>query len=308
MTEYEWRTPETAKGLYANINGERIPAGEATLSVYDRSFLYGDAVFDSFPVYSGKVILLDRHVDRLFRSAKAARIEMDVSKDTIKERVVDTLEAGSVRDGSVRVIVTRGNGPTGLINTDQVEGPNVFVLTSERPEESFSHGGVTTGTARIASTRATPADVLDPKIKSCNYLSNALAERERVGTDAEYTIMLDQQGNVAEAYAANVFVRDHEGTFRTPALGSVLAGLTRKVLTEVAEGAGHDVVECELTPYDLYTAEDLFLTSSGLGIAAVTELDGQIVGDGEPSGELTALADEFFDYIFEQENTELSTA
>lgn len=302
---YEWGAPDSASGLYVNINGQTVPAEEATVSVFDRGVLYGDAVFDSFPVYGGKVILLDRHVDRLYRSAKAVKIDLTESKDEIKRRVVETLEAGGVEDGSVRIIVTRGAGPTGLVNTDQLDDPTILVLTSRRLEETFSKDQVTTTKARLASTRTIPPDSLDRKIKTTNYLSNALAERELVGTDADFSIMLNHDGTVAEAYAANVFVRDDAGVFRTPPVRNVLGGLTREVVIETARDRGYEVEEADLTQYDLYTAEDLFLTSSGLGISFVEELDGQTIGDGEPSEALLDVAEAFFDYVHTEEYVEV---
>lgn len=302
---YEWDAPESASGLYVNINGETVPAEKATVSVFDRGVLYGDAVFDSFPVYGGKVVLLDRHIDRLYRSAKAVKIDLTESKDEIKRRVIETLEAGGVEDGSVRVIVTRGAGPTGLVNTDQLEEPTILVLTSRRLEETFSKDEVTTTKARLAATRTIPPDSLDRKIKTTNYLSNALAERELVGTDADFSIMLNHDGTVAEAYAANVFVRDDAGVFRTPPVRNVLGGLTREVVIETARNLDYEVEETDLTQYDLYTADDVFLTSSGLGISFVEELDGQTVGDGEPSDALLDLADSFFEYVNTEEYVEL---
>lgn len=302
---YEWETPDAAAGLFANVNGEVVPTEEATVSAFDRAVLYGDAVFDSFPVHDGKVVLLDRHVDRLFRSAAAAKIDLDLPKAEIRGRVVETLEAGGVTDGSVRILVTRGVGRTGIINTDHLSEPTVLVLTTTRPEESFKHDGISTATARIVSTRTTPPDTLDPGIKSTNYLNNALAERELVGTDATHAIMLDHHGHVAEAYAANVFVRDDRGTFLTPPFGSILGGITREVVMEVGRDRGFDVRERTLTPSDLFAADDVFLTSSGLGIASIGELDGRPIGDGEPSDALRELADAFFEYIHTEEYVEV---
>jgi len=302
---YEWGAPESASGLYVNINGETVPAEKATVSVFDRATLYGDAVFDSFPVYSKKVILLDRHIDRLFRSAKAAKIKMTESKDEIKSRVVETLEAGGVEDGSVRVMVTRGFGPTGIVNTDEIETPTILVLTSRRVEETFSKDEVTTSKARTAATRTIPPDSLDRKIKSTNYLSNVMAERELVGTDADFSIMLSHDGTVAEAYSANIFVRDNSGTFKTPPVRNILGGITREVVIERARDEGYILEETDLTPYDLRTAEDLFLTSSGIGISYIKELDGETIGGGTPSDDLLTVADAFFEYVQSEEYVEL---
>jgi len=305
MAGYDWDAPEAAAGLFVNINGEMVPAEDATVSVFDRIFLYGDAVFDSFPVYEGKVLLLDRHIDRLYRSATAVNIDLEMPKDELRTRVLDTLEEGGVETGSVRIVVTRGNGPTGLVNTDKVDGPNVIVITTTRPEEGFKYDGISTARARTASTRAQMPDVLDPKVKTNNYLSNAMAQMETAGTDAKYSIMFDHEGRVAEAYAANVFVRDHEGVFHTPPKGSILGGLTRQVVMERGDAAGYEMRETELTQYDLFTAEDLFLTSSSIGIASIGRLDDRVIGGGEASDELLEVADAYFEYVLSEECVEL---
>lgn len=298
-------TPAPIEESQININGELVPGDEAHVSVLDRNFLYGDGVFDGMPVYDGKLVLFDRHVDRFYRSMEAAKIDMPLSKSEWKDRSVRTLEASGIENGAVRFIATRGIGPAGIANTDQLEGPTLVIIPQRMPESDVPDGDVSVETARIVSTRVFPPNCIDPGIKSCNYLNNALAERELAETDADFGIMLDQEGKVAEAYDANIFVRDRNGTFRTPPLVSALGGMTREVFMELARDRGVSVEVGDLTPYDLFTAEDLFMTSSGRWISYVGELDGREIGGGAPSDELSDLAAAFYDYIHEEEYVQL---
>lgn len=300
-------TPSTIEDTLININGELISGDEAHVSVLDRNFLYGDGVFDGMPIYDGKAVLFDRHVDRFYRSIQAAKIDMPLSKEEWKERTLQTLEASELKNGAVRFIATRGIGPAGIANTNQIEGPTLVIIPQRIPSEEIPDGEISVEKARIVSTRVFSPDSIDPGIKSCNYLNNALAERELVGTDADFGIMLDQEGKVAEAYDANIFIRDRTGTFKTPPLVSALGGMTREVFMEIA--GDHDVrVEVtDLTPHDLFTAEDTFMTSSGRWISYVGELDGREVGGGEPSGELVELTRAFYEYIHTEEYLQIDT-
>lgn len=298
-------TPATIADAKINVNGELVPGDEAHISVLDRNFLYGDGVFDGMPIYDGKVVLFDRHVDRFYRSLQAAKIDMPLSKSEWKERTIETLEASEIENGAVRFIATRGIGPAGIANTDQIEGPTLVIIPQHIPEEEIPDNEISVEKTKIVSTRVFPPNCIDPGIKSCNYLNNALAERELDGTDADFGIMLDQEGKVAEAFDANIFVRDRTGTFRTPPLVSALGGMTREVLMEVASDLGVSVEVADLTPYDLFTAEDAFMTSSGRWISYIGELDNREIGGGSPSDELVSLADEFYEYIHSEEYVQL---
>lgn len=304
MASYQ-QTPSPIADTRININGELVPGDEAHISVLDRNFLYGDGVFDGMPIYDGKVVLFDRHIDRFYRSMRAAKIDMPLTKEEWKVRTLETLEASSLENGAVRFIATRGIGPAGIANTEQVEGPTLVIIPQRIPSEEIPDGEISVETAKVVSTRVFPPNCIDPGIKSCNYLNNALAERELVGTDASFGIMLDQEGKVAEAFDANIFVRDRTGTYRTPPLVSALGGMTREVLMELAADQGLPVEVGDLTLYDLFTAEDAFMTSSGRWISYIGELDGREIGGGEPSDELSELAASFYEYIHAEEYAQL---
>lgn len=308
MANYLSQTPETIAESYVNINGELVPGDEAHVSVLDRNFLYGDGVFDGMPVYEGKVVLGDRHIDRFFRSTDAIKIDMPISKDELKERMLTTLEESNLENGACRLIASRGFGPSGVKNTKHLGEPTIVIIPqhTEKEDVAYGRGEAPSEKARIASTRTLPADTIDPRIKSCNYLINALAERELVGTDADFAIMLDQDGYVSEAFDANIFIEDHTGTIKTPETLQALGGITREVTIELARDLGYEVEETKMTTYDLYTANEVFMTSSGRGVASIDEINGQSVGTEEKSETVQEIAQALFEYIQEKEYLELN--
>ncbi|QOS14091.1 pyridoxal phosphate-dependent aminotransferase (plasmid) [Haloferax gibbonsii] len=308
MANYLSQTPETIAESYININGELVPGDEAHVSVLDRNFLYGDGVFDGMPVYEGKVVLGERHIDRFFRSTAAVKIDMPISKDELRERMMTTLEKSNLENGACRLIASRGLGPSGVKNTRYLGEPTIVVIPqhTEKDDVAYGRGEAPAEKARIASTRMLPADTIDPRIKSCNYLVNALAERELIGTDADFAIMLDQDGYVSEAFDANIFVEDHNGTIKTPESLQALGGITREVTIELARDLGYDVEETKLTTYDLFTANEVFMTSSGRGVASIAEIDGRPVGTGAKSETVQDIALALYEYIQENEYLELN--
>jgi branched-chain amino acid aminotransferase len=297
MVGHDAATPETIRESVVNVNGELVPGSEASVPVLDRSVLYGDAVYDSLPVVDGKALLVDRHVDRLFDALRGVRISPGADEAAFTEEILRTATASDLTDGSIRTIVSRGAGPAGIANTDGIEGPTVLVVPQHVPGMAAAHRDLSTRRAIVASTRTVPHDTVDPRIKSCNYLPNALAERETVGTDADSAVMLDHEGYVAEVYDANVVVCDREGTIRTPPRTRSLGGITREVLLERARESGHVVAAADLTPYDLRTARDVLMTSSAHGVARVTHLDGEQVGGDGPSETVTDLVDRYWAYV-----------
>ncbi|MFB6310232.1 MAG: aminotransferase class IV [Salinirussus sp.] len=286
-----------------SVDGDLVPAAEATISVFDRGFLYGDAVYDSMPIYDGRVLLMDRHIDRLYRSAAGIQVDIPQSKEALKEEMLRTAAAGDVTNGALRVMVSRGAGPPGVVNADRTRGPTVIVAPLPSPPEDVAYGrdDLPTGRARIVSTRAIDPDSIDSKIKSNNYLTNALAERELVGTDAEFGIMLDHDGFVAEEFVSNVFVRDQAGRITTPPPTHALDGITRQLVLEIGEQEGYDMAEERVTPAELYAAEDIFLTASARGIVAVSSLNSRLIGDGEPSEAVSDLAQSTLAYARTEE-------
>ena len=265
-----------ADGLCVYLNGKFVPAAEATVSVFDRSFVYGDGIFEGIEVENGGIFKLDAHVDRLYRSAVFLRIAIPMSKDEMREAIIEVVRRSDLRNGYVRPLVSRGAGPLGLERVAELGPPTVVVMPQHRPpKEARSYRAV------ILSTRRNPAQCLDPRVKSNNYLNNVLGKFEQVDAGADAGIFLDVDGFVSECCGENLFsVR--EGRIATPPATRTLDGITRQTVIGLAGEAGIPVAECEMTRYDLYTADELFLTATLSGIGYIVEVDGRRIGSGEP--------------------------
>jgi len=265
-----------ADGLCVYLNGKFVPAAEATVSVFDRSFVYGDGIFEGIEVENGGIFKLDAHVDRLYRSAVFLRIAIPMSKDEMREAIIEVVRRSDLRNGYVRPLVSRGAGPLGLERVAELGPPTVVVMPQHRPpKEARSYRAV------ILATRRNPAQCLDPRVKSNNYLNNVLGKFEQIDAGADAGIFLDVDGFVSECCGENLFsVR--EGRIATPPATRTLDGITRQTVIALAGDAGIPVAECEMTRYDLYTADELFLTATLSGIGYIVEVDGRRIGSGEP--------------------------
>ncbi len=299
--------PDRLDDSYVCIDGELRPMDEPHVRAYDRGFMYADGVYDAFPVYDSRAILVDRHLDRLQRSATAAAIDLDRSNETLREWIVRTLEASDVTDGGCRLIVSRGAGKQGIKNTELVTDPTIAVVPTHTPPEEVHHGRPTEEAARIVSTRTIPPDSIDPKLKGLNYMQNIAAQQELTGTDATNGIMLDHRGCVAEGFDANVFLVDEAGVVRTPPVTHTLDGITRSLLLELAEDLDVPVEVTDITPTELFAATDVFMTGSGVGISSIVEINDRRIGDGTPGETVEELAAVFREYVTTHEYVELDT-
>jgi branched-chain amino acid aminotransferase len=269
-------TSAADRGLWVYLNGTFVPAAEATVSVFDRSFVYGDGVFEGIEVENGGIFKLDAHVDRLYRSAAFLRIAVPIAKPALREAIVEVVRRSSLRDGYVRPLVSRGAGPLGLERVGELGPPTVVVMPQHRPPKEAR-----TYRAVILATRRTPPQCLDPRVKSNNYLNNVLGKLEQLDAGADAGIFLDVDGFVSECCGENLFAV-WEGRLATPPATRTLDGITRQTVIGLARDAGIDVAETELTRYDLYTADELFLTATLSGIGYIVEVDRRRIGSGEP--------------------------
>lgn len=265
-----------------NINGEFTRGEEATVSVLDRSFVYGDGVFEGIAVHDNHILLLDDHVDRLYRSARHIHIDIPISKQVFKDRIITTARKNEMKDGYIRPLISRGTGPFGIANFDALEGPDIYIIP--RPDaasRTITFSDLEPASAWISSVRKTPPASVAPRVKVNNYLNNIQAELDAHAAGADTAILLDTtQGYVTEASGANVFTVT-DGVLRTPPDQQVLSGTTRNKLLEIAnESELVDVSVVELTPYDLYHADECFLTNSLIGVSPVTGIDDHQIGDG----------------------------
>ena len=276
------------------LNDRLVDESEAKISVFDHGLLYGDGVFEGIRVYSGRIFEFDAHLDRLYRSAKAIRLEMPMSREKIIEATEKTVGANGVSDGYIRLVVTRGTGTLGL-NPFVCKNPQLFIIADKiqlYPHELYEKG------LRVisASTLRNHPQALPPQIKSLNYLNNILAKIEAVDSNAPEAIMYNQQGYVAEATGDNVFIVIGGIIYTPPVQAGSLEGITRDVVIKLAKSEKIKVVERNLTRFDLYAADEMFLTGTAAEVIGVVNIDGRIIGSGKPGPVTNLLRKKFYEY------------
>ncbi|WP_146510631.1 branched-chain-amino-acid transaminase [Thalassoglobus neptunius] len=279
------------------LNGQLVDKQQAVVSVYDHGLLYGDGVFEGIRVYSGKVFRHEDHIDRLYESAKAIRLEIPIDKSKMLAAVNETVAANGIVDGYVRLVITRGSGTLGL-DIRRTSDPQVIIIAdtiSLYPEELYENG------LRIitASTIRNHPSALSPRIKSLNYLNNIMAKIEGTDADSLEALMLNHKGEVAECTGDNIFIVKN-GVLKTPPTDAgILEGVTRNVAMELAREAGIEVVEMTLLRHDIYIADECFLTGTAAEVIPVVSLDGREIGDGKPGPVTQKLRQRFQEYVRE---------
>jgi branched-chain amino acid aminotransferase len=262
------------------IDGKYYDERNAKVSVFDHGLLYGDGIFEGIRAYNGRVFRLQEHIDRLFCSAKAILLKIPMSHAAIMRAVVETCRANKIRDGYIRLVVTRGVGTLGL-NPNRCKRPSVIVIADKiqlYPESFYARG---MEIVTVPTTRSLHS-ALNPAIKSLNYLNNILAKIEANNAGCEEAIMLNAEGFVAECTGDNVFIVKG-GQLSTPPLSAgALYGITRRAVMDIAGESGYAVSEPNLTRYDLFNADECFLTGTGAEIVPVTKIDGRVIGRGRP--------------------------
>jgi branched-chain amino acid aminotransferase len=267
------------------IDGAFLPEADAKISVFDHGLLYGDGVFEGIRFYNGRVFRLEGHLDRLWDSARAICLNIPISREQMTNDLLETIRQNDLRDGYIRLLITRGVGNLGL-NPDNCKRASVVIIAASialYPEEQYQRGldVITCGTRRMSP------GALSPQVKSLNYLNNVLAKIEAMQAGAGEGLMLNEQGFVAECTGDNIFVLKR-GILSTPPISAGgLRGITREVVIEIAKEFGITVQEPEMTRYDIYTADECFLTGTAAEIIPVVSLDRRSIGAGKP-GPVTA--------------------
>ena len=264
-------------------NGSLVPKEQATVSILDHGLLYGDGAFEGLRFYNGKPFSLDKHLTRLKKSLHTLCIALPFSVEELEQGVRDCIEVSPLNDGYLRIIVTRGVGSLGL-NPQHCQQANVFIIAAalELVPEEIQNKGLSVITA---STRRPAGVGLDARVKSLNYLNSILAKMEANHAGVDEALLLNQQGYVAECSAENLFIVDN-GVLKTPPVtDGALAGITRELVLCVAKDLDFPTVETSLLPYDIYQAEECFLTGSGARLLKVNDLDGRIIGQNNQEHE-----------------------
>jgi branched-chain amino acid aminotransferase len=271
------------------IDGKYYSERDAKVSVFDHGLLYGDGVFEGIRAYHGHVFKFKEHIDRLFYSAKAILLELPMSHAQLMKATVETCRANKIRDGYIRLVVTRGIGSLGL-NPRSCKRPSVIIIADKiqlYPPEYYQRGLdiITVPTVRNLHS------ALNPAIKSLNYLNNILAKIEANNAGVEEAVMLNAEGFVAECTGDNLFIVKNRALFTPPLSAGALYGITRQTVIELAEEAGLKVSEPNLTRYDLFNADECFLTGTGAELIPVVKIDGRVIGTGKP-GPITRRLEE----------------
>jgi len=277
------------------LNGGLVDNEDAKLSVYDHGTLYGDGVFEGIRVYGGRIFQCQAHIDRLFASAKAIRLAIPYTKQEIVDAMCETVAANAIEDGYIRLVVTRGVGTLGL-SPFKCPDPSVYVIADQivlYPKEMYDNGMAVI----VAKTLRTSASMLDPGIKSLNYLNNILAKIEAIDAGVAEAIMLNEHGHVAECTGDNIFIVDSGRVVTPPLSAGVLPGITRGVVIDLARQNEIPVSEEDIPAERLYQADECFLTGSAAEVIAVTKIDDQLVGDGKAGPVTQKLSAAFRQYI-----------
>jgi len=277
------------------INDKLVDSRDARISVFDHAVLYGDGVFEGIRVYNGKVFEFDAHIDRLYESARVIRLTIPMDKPVLMDAVEKTVEANSIVDGYIRLLITRGIGDLGL-DPFLCEKAGVIIIADSiqlYPEELYEKGMKLISATTV---RNHPLSI-PPQVKSLNYLNNILAKIEAIDSGVPEAIMYNYEGYVAEATGDNVFIVKDGIIYTPPVQAGSLDGITRAVVMRLAKQQNIEAVEKNLTRSDLYVSDELFLTGTGAEVIGIVDIDGRIIGDGKPGPVTKLLREKFFEYV-----------
>jgi len=282
------------------LDGRIVDPEDAKITVFDHGLLYGDGVFEGIRVYSGRVFEHEAHIDRLYESAKAIRLGISMSKTELISAVTETVAAGEIADGYVRLVITRGVGTLGL-NPFVCQKSSIIIIADSiqlYPEELYEKGMKVVS----ANTVRNHPLAIPPQAKTLNYLNNILAKIEALDSGVPEVIMYNHEGFVAEASGDNVLIVKNGIIHAPPAEAGALPGITRGIIIKLAREENIPVVEKNLTRFDLYVADEFFLTGTAAEIIGIVEIDKRIIGEGRPGPVTNLLRKKFFEYAHGKEN------
>jgi branched-chain amino acid aminotransferase len=280
------------KELAVYIDGKFYQKSEAKVSVYDHGLLYGDGVFEGIRAYDGVVFKLNEHIERLYKSAHTIMLQIPVTQKEMIKAVLDTLKKNRLKDSYIRLVVTRGVGDLGLDPRKCVKA--TIIIITERMIALHSKEKKEKGiTAMIAWVKRDPVDATSHEVKSLNYLNSVLAKIESNSAGVDEAICLDKTGFVCEGVAENIFIVRDRMVITPPTATGALRGITRNVVMQLAEQLGFATIEKNITPNELFTADEVFLTGTAAEITPVREVNKRVIGDGKPGPVTKKLMQEF---------------
>src|SRR5208282_3710676 len=277
------------------IDGKYLEKDDARISVFDHGLLYGDGVFEGIRAYNGRVFHLREHLARLFNSAKGILLDVPLTRQEVENAILETVRQNGLKDAYIRVVVTRGVGDLGL-DMRKCKRPTLIIIADKI--ELFPPAVYAKGLELVTSSlRRVAPDMLSPSIKSLNYLNNIMARAEATRAGAQEAVLLNQQGHVAECSGDNIFFLHDEIVYTPPVRAGILEGVTRNVVMQLTrEKLRLKVEEQIFTVFELYRAEEVFVTGTGAEIIGVVKIDGRTIGNGKPGPMTTKLIETFHDY------------
>ncbi len=286
------------KELQVYVDGAFYPKSQAKVSVFDHGLLYGDGVFEGIRAYNGSVFKLKEHIDRLYRSAHMIMLEIPVSKEEMIQTVLETLRKNNLKDSYIRLVVTRGVGDLGL-NPEKCSKPTIIVITDTIAlhKGEAKEKGVT---AMISWVKRDPVDATSHEIKSLNYLNSILAKIEANISGVDEAICLDKNGFVCEGVAENIFIVRNGRIFTPPSYTGALPGITAEEIAKLARKLGYEAKDKNITPYELFNAEEVFFTGTAAEIVPVREINKRTISNGKPGPITKRLMEEFAKLVRDQ--------
>ena len=278
------------------IDGKFYDKDDAKISVFDHGVLYGDGIFEGIRAYNGRIFRLDDHLKRLDESANAILLKLPMPIKEIEQAILETVRQNKLKDAYIRLVVTRGVGDLGLDMRKCKDGATLFIIADriELYPEEFYEKGLTVVTSTI---RQKGLDQVTPGVKSLNYLANILARAEATAAGAQEAILLNATGHVSECSGDNIFFIKDGKIFTPPTSAGILVGVTRNVVMELCDKKlGVKVIERNFPRYDLYSADEVFLTGTGAEVIAAVKIDGRIIGKGVCGATTKKLIGHFRDY------------
>jgi branched-chain amino acid aminotransferase len=262
------------------VDGEWVSKSRASVSVFDHGLLYGDGVFEGIRVYNGVIFQFKEHLDRLYSSAKSIKLKIPMAPQDMTEAVVETLKRNALKDAYIRLVVTRGAGDLGVDPRHCKKASTIIIAESVDPTFGLvaKQKGIS---VIISSVRRDAVDATTHEIKSLNYLNSVMAKLEAADAGASDALMLDRNGFVSEATTTNLFIAKNDEIFTPPSTAGILPGVTRKRIIHLAKELGYRVIEKGITPYDVTSADEAFLTGTLSEIVPVVKVKGIEIGDGK---------------------------